>query len=61
MSSRELLIIALSVFLTVGVLVLADFFKVAHTTKIPPAAQQYLKPIDVNIDESIFLVLKSRK
>jgi len=60
MKSREILMIAITIFLTVAVVALSDLYKVSRTSQVPASAIGYLEPINVNISKTKLELIKAR-
>ncbi len=61
MKNKEALMISLTLFLTVIAWIAIDIYHIANTPKIKPIDTQYIRPINVSIDQSIFQVLEEKR
>lgn len=60
MKQKEILMLAIIIFLTIVAWMMADIYHIAKTENVKDYNPQSLEPISVNIDTSVFTKLETK-
>jgi hypothetical protein len=60
MKKKELVLIALTVFLTIVGWIAADIYHIVNTQKVKDVNETIVKPINIHIDPTIFTTIENK-